>query len=322
MSTIIDKASARLVRRLFQWDDGIVPGVRIGLARVTVVWRRELGVLAVNWSDILNGEIVNAAWAVAGMVARPRTGRKVAASLDTAAWADTERLIRDALAEIAADPDLPELSEDQAAELAATVRRPEVQGALQALLAVRLTDAPETDAARAREAVRLALVAGQSPVHGHAPRDQGNGRTERRQGQPAQSKGPLESYLAGQRATSTRAARQADLLSEYFDEKISTLVAMIEGRVGFAGLAQVRAEAYNARIVALLGAIERQVAALADPGRRTQPESEFLERYRRQAHQRHGFLTPPDFDRRRRVPSLTFTCPPGSAGKITPNGCG
>ena len=69
-----------------------------------MVWRRELGMM-VNWPDILDGEIVNAAWAVAGMVARPRTSRRVAASLGTAAWADTERLIRDALAGIAADLD-------------------------------------------------------------------------------------------------------------------------------------------------------------------------------------------------------------------------
>jgi hypothetical protein len=41
--------------------------------------------MLVNWSDILDGEIVNAAWAVAGMVAKPRTSRRTAAALDTAA---------------------------------------------------------------------------------------------------------------------------------------------------------------------------------------------------------------------------------------------
>jgi hypothetical protein len=46
------------------------------LTRVTVVWRRELGVLAVNWTDILDGEIVNAAWALAGMAARPRAAAR------------------------------------------------------------------------------------------------------------------------------------------------------------------------------------------------------------------------------------------------------
>lgn len=228
--------------------------------------------MLVNWSDILDGEIVNAAWAVVGMVAKPRTSRRTAGALDTAAWADTGRLIRDALAGIGADLQPPELHADEAAELAAAVRRDEVQGALQALLAVRLTDAPEADAAQAREAVRLAVAAGQ----------------------------PVAGPIGG---------RYAERLSEYLDERVCALVAKLEGRVGFAGLAQVRAEAYNARIVTLLGAIERQVAALADPTRRTRAETEFLERYRRQAHLRHGFLTPPDFDRRRRVPVADIYVP-------------
>jgi hypothetical protein len=292
------------------------------LARVTVVWRRELGVLAVNWSDILDGEIVNAAWAVAGMVAKPRTARKVAASLDIAAWADTKRLIRDALREITADPELPELSADDAAGLTAAVRGPEVQGALQALLAVRLTDAPETDAARAREAVRLALAAGPEPTSGGAPRDR-RGRTavQIRPDKPAPASrvdlgnvGHAEMVASVDRlyalpAAEPTNARYAARLSEYFDDKISALVATLEGRIGYAGLAQVRAEAYNARIVALLGAIERQVAALADPGRGAQAEAQFLNRYRRQAHLRHGFLTPPDFDRRRRVPVADIYVP-------------
>jgi hypothetical protein len=282
-----------------------------------VVWRRELGVLGVNWADILDGEIVNAAWAVAGMVAKPRTARKVAASLDTAAWADTERLIRDALAGIAADPGLPELSEDEAAALEAAVRGPETQGALQALLAVRLTDAPETDAARAREAVRLALVAATAPVPGNASRERrrlaiARLRQQEEGGSEPATAGSLGETEANAGAVvSLPAMAAAARLSEYFDDKISALVATLEGQVGFAGLAQVRAEAYNARIVALLGAIERQVAALGDPGRRTKAEAEFLDRYRRQAHQRHGFLTPPDFDRRRLVPVPDIYVPTG-----------
>jgi NACHT domain len=295
------------------------------LARVTVVWRRELGVLSVNWSDILDGEIVNAAWAVAGMVAKPRTSRKVAASLDTAVWANTERLIRDALAEIAADPALPELSEDEAAELAAAVRGPEVQGALQALLAARLTDAPEADAARAREAVLLALATATAPAPGNASRErrrlgiaqlrqQEEGRTELATAPSPGEAGVIAGAAASfpvNPAAAPPGPAYAARLSEYFDDKISALVATLESRVGFAGLAQVRAEAYNARIVALLGAIERQVAALADPGRGTRKEAEFLDRYRRQAHQRHGFLTPPDFDRRRRVPVPDIYVPTG-----------
>ncbi|HEY6491890.1 MAG TPA: NACHT domain-containing protein [Trebonia sp.] len=223
-----------------------------------------------SWTDILDGEIVNAAWAVAGMVTRPRESRRVAAALDTAAWADTGRLVKDALAKIRSDREIPDLFEDEAAELRPALTAHEVHGALQALLACRLTDAPETDAGRAREAVRLALRA-------------------------SMSSGLAEQY--------------AVTWSEYFDEKICGLVAALEGKVGFAGLAQVRAEAYNARIVALLGAIERQAAALDRQGRDEVEEARFLERYRRQAHQRHGFLIPPDFDRRRRVPVADIYVP-------------
>jgi hypothetical protein len=136
---------------------------RIRLAWVAVVWRRELGML-VSWTDILDGEIVNAAWAVAGMVAKPRTSRRAAADLDTAAWGDTERLIREALPGIAADLEIVDMSETEAVTLEAALNRHEVQGALQALLAVRLTDAPEVDAARAREAIRLALGGDANPA--------------------------------------------------------------------------------------------------------------------------------------------------------------
>jgi len=254
--------------------------------------------MLVNWSDILDGEIVNAAWAVAGMVAKPRTARRTTAALDTAAWADTERLIRDALAGIATDPEAPDLAEDEAAELAASVRRDEVQGALRTLLACRLTDAPEADAAQAREAVRLALAAGPASREG-AVAITSDGLVKFKARSPRRDQ-PLAESIGDQ---------YARRLSEYLDERVCALVAKLEGRVGFAGLAQVRAEAYNARIVALLGAIERQVAALADPAARTQAEAEFLGRYRRQAHLRHGFLTPPDFDRRRRVPVADIYVP-------------
>jgi NACHT domain len=269
----------------------------------TVALGRGLSVL-INPADVAavaDGVLVNAVWAVGQMAARPRESRRTAAGLDTAAWADTERLIRDALADVAARREFPVLSEQDAAELAVALRRHEVQGALQALLAVRLTDAPEVDAVKAREAVRLALsrMVPTSPRHDDRRRGVGvpladDGRSSLRA--TARSEEPL--MLAGFEAAGSKYAAP---LSEYFDDKICGLVATLEGRVGFAGLAQVRAEAYNARIVALLGAIERQVAALADSGRYGRDEIEFLERYRRQAHQRHGFLVPPDFDRRRRV---------------------
>jgi hypothetical protein len=242
----------------------------------------------VNLTDILDGAIANAAWGVASMVVKPSAGRRTRAALDTVAWADTERLIRDELAEVAANSGVPALSDDEVAEVTAALKRHEVQGSLQALLAARLTDATETDAANAREAIRLALKNSSSLYN-----------------LKMLAEAALQPEAEGAVRTSGDSASETDplaiRLSEYFDEKICALVATLEGRVGFAGLAQVRAEAYNSRIVALLGAIERQVAALADPGRGGKAETQFIVRYRRQAHQRHGFLTPPDFDRRRRV---------------------
>ena len=275
-------------------DPDFLARSRIGLASVMMIWRRELGVL-VNWTDILDGEIVNAAWAVAQMVAKPRTSRQAAVNLGTATWADTEELIRDVLSRIVADPEIRDLSEEEAAELGTALKRHEVQGALQALLAVRLTDAPETDAARAREAIRLALGGFWAP---YIDEDE-NEPSYYREDHPLPT-----NYQAA-------AAAWAERLSEYFDDKISAIVASLEGQIGFAGLAQVRAEAYSARIVALLGAIERQVNALAglEPGGRA--EADWQARYRRQAHQQHGHLTPPDFDRRRRLPVDDIYVPTG-----------
>ena len=223
-------------------------------------------------ATVADGVIVNAVWAVGQIVTRPRESRRVAAGLDTVGWMDTERLTREGLP--GATLELPELTDAEAARLEAALKRDEVQGALQVLLAARLTDAPETDATRAREAVRLAL-------------------------------------------SGTQYAQQ---LSEYLDDKISALVAMLEGRVGYAGLSQVRAEAYSTRIVALLGTITDVLAALSHPGQRGPEEEEFLRRYRRQVRERHGKLEPPDFERRRRVPVADIYVPPVINEVLQPEG--
>ena len=276
-----------------------------------MVWRRELGVL-VNLQDVVDGALGNSLSAVAAMLVQPRTSRRTGAELDLAAWMDTDALVGNELP--GAWLELPEVSDEDAAELEAALKRHEVQGALQALLAARLTDAPEEDAAwarevlaarlAAREAVRLALSGSGAP----AAR-----RVDRRSQSPGTDEAPraLGSVRVDQWESAPKAAssRYAEQLSGYFDDKISALVASLEARVGFAGLAQVRAEAYNARIVALLGAIERQVAALADPGRGGEAEAEWLARYRRQAQVRHGFLYPPDFERRRRIPAGNIYVP-------------
>jgi hypothetical protein len=233
----------------------------LGVTTVALGWG--LGVLIdpADVAAVADGVLVNAVWAVGQMVVRPRESRRASAGMETAGWMDTERLTREGLP--GARLELPELTDVEAAELETALKRDEVQGALQALLAARLTDAPETDATRAREAVRLALSG----------------------------------------------TRYAGPLSEYFDDKISALVATIEGRVGYPGLAQVRAEAYNSRIVALLGTITDMLAALSHPDRGGAEESEFLRRYRRQVRERHGKLEPPDFERRRRVPVADIYVP-------------
>lgn len=274
---------------------------RIGLAWVTVVWRGELGVLA-NWTDILDGEIVNAAWAVAQMATKPRTSRRAALDLDTAAWADTERLIRDTLSEITVNHAISDWSDEEAAKIKAALKQHVVQGALQALLAVRLTDAPETDAAKAREAVRLALINASPLSDFEMPKKV----TIRPMAGSTTSTVSDDSSNHGHGPIATS-------LSEYFDDKICGLVATLEGQVGFAGLAQVRAEAYNSRIVALLGTLVELVKALDHTDQDRRVETEFIERYRRQVKSKHGFLIPPDFDRRRRVPVAEIYVPTGIA---------
>jgi hypothetical protein len=72
--------------------------------------------------------------------------------------------------------------------------------------------------------------------------------------------------------------------------------------VGFAGLRQIRREAYDSRIIDILDKIERQVAALSHPDRDGQAETRFLDGYTRHVRDVHGKLEPPDFERRRKVP--------------------
>jgi hypothetical protein len=85
---------------------------------------------------------------ISAALARPR-GRR-AEDLDVARWFDTYRLTREV-------PELPDMSPAQADKLAAILNGDEIQAGLQELLAARLTDAPEVDAARAREVIRLTL---------------------------------------------------------------------------------------------------------------------------------------------------------------------
>ena len=94
-------------------------------------------------------------------------------------------------------------------------------------------------------------------------------------------------------------AQFAAALFEYYDNQVCKLVGRLEGSEP-ALLQQIRHEALNARMIAILGAIERHTAALsAVPDRRA--DGEFLARYRRHLADQHGKIEPPDFERRRRV---------------------
>jgi hypothetical protein len=99
----------------------------------------------------------------------------------------------------------------------------------------------------------------------------------------------------------------AELFS-YYDSQICELTGRLEGTEP-AMLAQVRAEALSARMIAILGAIERHASALSSPGGR-QGEAVFLSTYRLHVIEHHGRIDPPDFERRLRVPIADLYVPP------------
>lgn len=100
------------------------------------------------------------------------------------------------------------------------------------------------------------------------------------------------------RANDPEISSHAESLANYYDEEICDLV----GRLAESPmLTQIRSEALSTRMIAVLRAIERHVAALtARPSPRS--ENDFLTRYRAHVIDQHGKLEPPDFERRRRVP--------------------
>jgi len=112
------------------------------------------------------------------------------------------------------------------------------------------------------------------------------------------------------------AARFAEALAGYYDDQVCALVARLEAEDPPL-LAQVRSDAFSARMINILNAIERHTAALsARPNRRT--ESSFLASYRRHVIDQHGKLEPPDFDRRRRVPIADIYVPTSITEDLPP----
>jgi hypothetical protein len=92
----------------------------------------------------------------------------------------------------------------------------------------------------------------------------------------------------------------ARALFDYYDDQICGVVGRLQAADSPA-LDQIRRDAFSTRMTAILGAIERHTAALSarpDPG----AADRFLASYRRHVTDLHGKLSPPDFDRRRRIP--------------------
>jgi len=169
--------------------------------------------------EVVTGALVNAIAVVGRQISKAVAGVRKSDDVTTARWFETFRLTGTL-------PDQPDLSPAIQDRLAGILNGDEIQAALQELLAVRLTDAPETDASRARDAIHLALSAA----------------------------GP-------------DAARFAEALADYYDDQICSLVARLEAKDPPL-LAQIRSEAFSARIVSALHAIARHTAALADAERR------------------------------------------------------
>lgn len=99
----------------------------------------------------------------------------------------------------------------------------------------------------------------------------------------------------------------AGTLFGFYDGQIADLTGRLEG-TGVAILGQIRQEAFAARLIAVLQAIERHTAALSAGSAGS--HASFLTGYRRHVREHHGYLTPPDFEQRRRIPLADLYVPP------------
>ena len=100
----------------------------------------------------------------------------------------------------------------------------------------------------------------------------------------------------------------ADAVFDWADEAVRELVVRLESR-NPASWRAARDDAFSARIVAVLGAIERHIAAVtAVPD--GADDAAWTTRYRWQALQAYGSIEPPDFSRRRKVPIADLYVPP------------
>jgi hypothetical protein len=157
------------------------------------------------------------------------------------------------------------------------------QALLHELMASRLTDAPEAVVAKLREAYAACARAALGPVFAQAGLDA-----------PAVTAGTLA--------------------EDFFDHCDLEIVGLV-GRLSVSDSAlfdRIRQEAFSARVVAVLGAIERHTRALSlRDSSCLAADQAFVSAYRRQAAFAHGSLEPPDFERRRRVPIKDLYVSPG-----------
>jgi len=120
----------------------------------------------INLDEVAVGILVNAISSTGRWLGTAATsaasGRgRFAEDLSIARWFETYRVTSRV-------PDLPDLSPAATSRLAELLRGDDVQAAVQELLAARLTDAPETDAARAREAFVLTLTSADQEISAYA----------------------------------------------------------------------------------------------------------------------------------------------------------
>jgi hypothetical protein len=93
---------------------------------------------------------------------------------------------------------------------------------------------------------------------------------------------------------------EGDVVFDEIDETITKLVVSLS-TIKPEVLVQIRNAAHLTRINAKLEAIERHLAAIAQP-RDSAADIEYIVRYRNHVMSHHGMIEPPDFERRRRVP--------------------
>jgi hypothetical protein len=101
--------------------------------------------------EVVTGALVNAIAVVGCLISQAEAGSYTAGDLTSARWFETFRMTGTL-------PDQPDRSFTSRDRLSGLLRGDEVQAALQEL-AAQLTDAPENDASRARDAVRMDMTA-------------------------------------------------------------------------------------------------------------------------------------------------------------------